>query len=54
VREGDRGGVLTAIRDLEGRLSAVWTLLLSETEAVKTSIAQTIRIAQAALDLVAG
>ncbi len=54
VRVGDREAVLDAIRDLEARLSAVWTLLLSETEAVKVSIAETIRIAQAALDLVAG
>lgn len=54
VREGDREGALEAIRDLEGRLSAAWSILITEIETVKLSIAETIHSAQESLRLMAG
>lgn len=54
LREGDRVGALDSVRALEGRLSEVWSMLLTETEVAKTAIAAEIESAGESLDLLAG
>lgn len=52
LREGDRSAALQAVRDLEGRLSDAWSLLMSETDLLKTSISDSVHAARESLQLV--
>jgi hypothetical protein len=52
LREGNRPAALQAVRDLEGRLNDAWSLLVSQTESVKSSITASAQSAQESLNLV--
>jgi hypothetical protein len=52
LREGNRPAALQAVRDLEGRLNDAWSLLVSQTESVKSSITASVQSAQESLNLV--